>query len=95
MATKVALTPNVLTELVPVPVSKAVFFSKKSECTNRRRLGSYEPTAFMHVEHQSVIVIHGYTSIFIAVEWYPFPALSSFGHADIAIIKSISARNST
>ncbi len=52
MATKVALTANVLTELVAVPVSKAVFFSKKSACTNRRRLGSYEPTAFMHVEHQ-------------------------------------------
>ena len=55
MATEVALTTNVLTELVPVPVSKAVFFSKKSVCTNRRRLGSYEPTAFMHVEHQKTI----------------------------------------
>ncbi|MDQ1002678.1 hypothetical protein QFZ28_003078 [Neobacillus niacini] len=52
MVTEVALTTNVRTELVPVPVSKAVFFSKKSVCTNRRRLGSYEPTAFMHVEHQ-------------------------------------------
>jgi hypothetical protein len=54
MATKVALTTNVLTELVPVPVSKAVFFSEKSVCTNRRRLGSYEATAFMHVEHQFI-----------------------------------------
>ena len=54
MATKAALTTNVLTELVPVPVSKAVFFLKKSVCTKRRRLGSYEPTAFMHVEHQAI-----------------------------------------
>ncbi|WHZ01950.1 hypothetical protein QNH48_23680 [Neobacillus sp. YX16] len=46
MVTKVALTANVLTELVTVPVSKAVFFLKKSVWTNRRRLGSYEPAAF-------------------------------------------------